>query len=400
MASVKRFPGSPYWYACYKIPTGQRDGKGRIVFKRAQKSTGKEDRDEALQIAIAHEKGGKLAASGQWSDVAARRFITEIAAIAGRGAGQSEGTGAFLNRWLEGRRTTLAPAAFARYAGIVREFIAHLGPGEAAPVGGLDAAQVATFRDAELAKGKSPATVNKALMVIGQAFGEAERQRLVTSNPARGLAVRGGKSAKQHREPFTFEQFRALVVALSSPAGWRIELALRNDWRTFVLLAGYTGGRQQEIAQMEWPQVDLERGVLTLERSKTADTHWLPIHPALGRYLAETPPERRRGPIMPKLASRQRRHISNDFRRMILPRIGIDQDYAKKAKPTKGRTLAAYSIHSLRHSLSTWLGAAGVDEGNRMKLIGHSDEAVNRGYTHTSAVQLAAELAKVPDVTL
>lgn len=44
----------------------------------------------------------------------------------------------------------------------------------------------------------------------------------------------------------------------------------------------------------------------------------------------------------------------------ILPRVGIVQPYAKRTEE-KGvdRTLAAYSLHSLRHSLSMWLNNAG-----------------------------------------
>jgi integrase len=111
------------------------------------------------------------------------------------------------------------------------------------------------------------------------------------------------------------------------------------------------------------------------------------------------PKAERNGPVLPLLAERQRRHISNDFRRLILPRVGIEQPFAIREKRKLGRTLAPYSIHSLRHSLATWLAAAGVEESMRMRLIGHEDEAINRGYTHAGAEQAAAALAKVPGLT-
>ena len=136
-----------------------------------------------------------------------------------------------------------------------------------------------------------------------------------------------------------------------------------------------------------------------MARSKTADTHWLPVHSALRAALEQTPKEARTGFVLPLLAERQRRHISNDFRRLILPRIGIEQPFAVREQQTQGRTLAPYSIHSLRHSLATWLAAAGIEESMRMRLIGHEDAEINRGYTHANAEQVAAAMAKVPGLT-
>ena len=83
-------------------------------------------------------------------------------------------------------------------------------------------------------------------------------------------------------------------------------------------------------------------------------------------------------------------------RRSIPPRVGIVQEFA--TGNGKGRKLAAYSIHSLRHSLATWLAEAGVEESMRMQLIGHEDESVNRGYTHTQLAQAASALGKVPTI--
>jgi integrase len=405
MASVKRFDGSPFWYACFSVPTGKLDERGRPVQKRVQRTTGEADKGKALQIALSFERAGTLAGTGQMDEAAARQFLAEIAAITGATIRSNEPVEAFLTRWMAAQQARLAPAAFARYAGILQSFARHLATGKAAPISSIGAAQVAAWRDAELAAGKSPSTVNKGLMVLAQAMDEAARQRLTEGNPARGLNVKGAKRTRQHRHAFTLDQFRALVASLQPQAeladgrrSW-MDLGTLNDWRTLVMLAGHTGGRQQELAKLEWSQIDLKRGILTLARSKTDDRHWMPLHPSLAAYLAQTPVRSRKGPVMPHLFNRQRRHISNDFRRLILPRIGIVQTTPEREGKTKGRRLAPYSLHSLRHSLSTWLGAAGVDEATRMQLIGHEDKEVNRGYTHTSALQLADALAKVATIT-
>jgi integrase len=103
--------------------------------------------------------------------------------------------------------------------------------------------------------------------------------------------------------------------------------------------------------------------------------------------------------VLPELSRHLRRAISNHFRRAILPRIGLRQDYAPaSAEKGAGRRLAPYSLHSLRHSLSTWLAAAGVEESMRMRLIGHENASVNRGYTHRDHAAAASALAAVPTV--
>ena len=399
MASVKKFPGSAHWYACFKLPTGRLDAHGAPLYRRVQRSTKTEDRARALQIAIGYEQAAIHAATGEWGNDSAKRFLTELAGITGLKLTTREPVNVFLTRWLTTRAASLSQSSALRYDSILTGFLAHLGAGSAAAISDVSTAQVAGFRDKLIADGLHPNTVNKALMVLGQAFADAVTQGLTDRNPARGLNVKGAAKRKQHRRAFTFEQFKALVTSLEptdSTDGREFTAAQLRDWQLFVLLCGYTGGRQQEVAQIRWEQIDLPKGVLTLTRTKNRDTHWLPIHPALRAALERTPKAHRTGFVLPVLAERQRRHISNDFRRLILPRVGIEQPFGERAKGQHGRTLAPYSVHSLRHSLATWLAAAGVEESMRMRLIGHEDEAINRGYTHAGAEQAAAALAKVP----
>jgi len=372
MASVRKKHGSAFWFACYRLPDG----------KRVQRSTGTADKSTAESMAIAFERAARAAEAGKWSRAAAAQLIAELNAFSGVTVPQAESVETFLGRWLKGRSSTLAEASRLRYAGIAADFLAFLGPDKARPLSDVGPDRVAGFRDFQTAAGKAVATVNKSLMVLGQAFAEAVTIGAFTANPARGLNLRGAKRQAQKRRAFTFEQFRELVEACE------------GEWRTLVMLCGYTGGRQQEVAKLKWTQVDLDRGRVTLERTKSGDEHWIPLHPSLRTHLAGI---RRNGAaVMPELSAMQRRAISNNFRRAVLPRIGIKQAYADK--PGAGRQLAAYSLHSLRHSLASWLAAAGVEERVRMALIGHEDRSVNRGYTHGEATETANALAKIPSV--
>ena len=61
--------------------------------------------------------------------------------------------------------------------------------------------------------------------------------------------------------------------------------------------------------------------------------------------------------------------------------------------------LAEYSLHSLRHSLSTWLNQAGVPDATRMALAGHEDEDVSLGYTLMLELETrSAALGKIPSL--
>lgn len=73
MASVKQFPGSANWYACYRLPNG----------KRVQRSTGQTDEAAAKQIAIGYEKAA-MSAAGQRAmcdDASSRATAFNLAAF-------------------------------------------------------------------------------------------------------------------------------------------------------------------------------------------------------------------------------------------------------------------------------------------------------------------------------
>lgn len=382
MASVAKSKKSKHWNACYKIPTGGKDATGAPTFRRVQRSTGTEDRSRALQMAISFERAAVAASEGKWSELAAHRLSAELSAVSGVSVGQVEPLEPFLARWLASRRAALSKATHAMYSARVRVFTEFLGDASKGAIASIDGQTVARWRDAELGAGKSGSTVNLSLTIIGQAFAEAVRTGLLTRNPCAGLTIRGVKKRAQKRSAFTFRQFTDLVKACD------------GEWRTFLLICGYTGARRDEAATVEWSQIDTKRKRITLERGKTNDQHWLPMHPALAAHFRRL--TRVTGPVMPTIAKTDGRVLSKRFRVVVLPKIGLVQAYAKTAG--KGRKLAEYSLHSLRHSLATWLHEAGVSEMNRMRIVGHADKEVSRGYTHTELARLAVEMAKLPSV--
>lgn len=386
MAAVRRFPNSRYWYACYNVPlpSGQ--------LKRVQTSTRQTDRDTALQMAISYEQAARLAAAKRWTEKAAMSFVRKLSVIAGVDMPQVEPAGDYLARWIASQKSALSERSHETYKRAVDGFTAFLGDKAKAPLGEITPSTVAAFRNEETAKGKGPSTVNLVLGVLAKAFDEAVTLGIFERNPARRLNVGGVKRSTQKRSPFTFEQFRLVLGRCREAAKEGSDL----EWETLCYLAAYTAGRRGELVKCEAAGVDLEGKRIALDRTKTNDTHWLPLHPALEKHLRSL--AIKSGPLMPVIASKIPRYISKEFRRVILKPLGLHREYEKRSGPGVGRAISPLTLHSFRHSLSTWLLQAGVDENVRMDLIGHADRDVNRGYTHSSFDQARAALAKVPSV--
>ncbi len=415
MASVTKLTGSVVWEASFRMPTGELN-HGQPVFHTVQRTTGVTDRSRALQIALSYERAAIAVAEKRWSEDAAHQFLAEVAVLAGRlppAACPQSATpllrpsrpiDAFIESWSLVWQRTVAPKSWLNARSVFRDFLAWLGPRQSDAIGNLTAEDVAAFRDTELAHGKSPTTINKELSFLAQAFDEAVAQGLMEKNLARGLRIKRAKRAAQARSAFTFEQFSELVRRTAPNERGTKGATTHPDWQTFLIISGYTGGRQQEVAKLTWERVDFENSRIGLLRTKTGgDVHWVPMHESLHVHLQlradQTPDRAPHDYVMPGFAAIQGRYLSKAFRELILPRVGIRQPYVKRIKGVPhGRKLAQFSIHSLRHSLPTWLTAAGVSDVLRMRIVGHDDEEVSRGYTHTDIEVARRALAAVPSL--
>lgn len=309
----------------------------------------------------------------------------------------------FIDGWLAVRKRVAAPKTLLNIVSVVGDFREWFGDRwQTCQLSGVTSRDIAEFRGYELARGKAPTTVNKEISFFQQLFEEAVAQGLVTRNPVRGLRLKRAKQYAQKRCAFSFRQFQELVRRTHPNERGTHGGHTHPDWQSFIVVCGYTGGRQQEVAQLRWGMVDFSKGTLGLARSKSGgDIHHLPMHPSLREHLSKL--AQKSGPkcdsafVMPGFAGTQGRYLSKAFRELILPRIGIVQPYAPKSQPgAVGRRLAKYSLHSLRHSLATWLNEAGVSDAIRMEIVGHEDEDVSRGYTHTDLETARIQLAKVP----
>jgi len=387
MASIKQRKGSSLWVACYTMPDGS----------RKQVSTHTADEKQAMQIALGYERASGMAKEGRLNAATSKRVLGQIAAVSGCDIGGQVATvRQFLADQIKELKQVHGDRTLERYTYALQHYIDKSGLANE-PIDNVTQANAANWRASLLAEGLSGTTVNHQLGTLRRAFGEALKREMITRNPFDGCNVKGTKKKKQRREAFTFDQFRDLVTALELAD---CPVAHADEWRLLVILAGYTGQRKSDCVQLKGSQVDLRGGVIRFWRSKNNDFHSVAIHPALARNISALVKKRGKLELFPNLSEYPRtgRGSTTDvFRQQVLPLIGIDQPYAE-AKESRGRKIAPFSFHSLRHSLSSWLNAAGVSQVDRMALVGHEDSAVSNSYTHAGLENAQRAIKLIPAI--
>jgi integrase len=136
------------------------------------------------------------------------------------------------------------------------------------------------------------------------------------------------------------------------------------------------------------------------EARKTRAPIILPIVPALADALAELPssddPE---AFIFPEIAALTAGGRSKRFRR-ILYEAGLvgrrtDQKTKGVGKASGRRQVSELSFHSMRHTATTLLKAAGVSDALTRSIVGHESAAVSKNYTHMPVEAMREALEKL-----
>lgn len=382
MASLRRKPRSPFWFACFTLPDG----------RRTQRSTGKTDRREALKQAVEWE----AASVQRYSESQFRRVLSDICQQIHGVPLDSPSVKDYCTRFLAAKELETKPVTVTAYTNAIEGFLASLGDRAAQPIHYITKADVTKWRD-EIAERSSPATATIKLKIIRVLFGSAWRDGVVADNPAAKVSTM--KSVESVRRPFTVREVQRLL-ALASP-----------EWRGLILAGFYTGQRLRDIAMLCWNNVDTKAWQLTFSTSKTGRNQGIPIAPPLRAYLTELEAgDDPRAPLFPNAhriatGNQATAQLSRQFADLL-------SDAGLVAKQTKDerlhestgkgrkttRTRNALSFHSLRHTMTSLLKATGSGESVAMDLVGHDSKAVSRHYTHVSDADKRRAVARLPDI--
>jgi integrase len=352
------------------------------------RSTKQADRTKAMSVAIQYEKAAKLADAQVFTEGQARDVLNDILKLTAPSEElRTPRIGAFLIEWLETKEAAKSTSTGVRYRQIVEEFIEHLGERAARPLSSLTASDIQSFLTKRQRKGCSPTTVNLDGKILRTALNSARRQGLISHNPAEAVELPAIKTVQ--RATFSAGE---VSILLSTADG---------EWKNLIMLGYFTGARLGDCVRMRWNAVDFTAGTLTFTPEKTKNRGGntevvLPLHPELAAHLekiavADTA-EKFISPHMAELTPGGRHGLSEGFKRIVV-KAGLD---LQTVQGYGSRSISKRTFHALRHSFTSALANANVPPELRMKLTGHTSEAVHRGYSHHELAVLRKAMLKLP----
>ena len=135
---------------------------------------------------------------------------------------------------------------------------------------------------------------------------------------------------------------------------------------TIVVLALATGGRQQELLTLCWPDVDLKRGAVTFHHTKNGERRALPL---TGHALA----------LMRQHA--QVRHLDTA---LVFPSTSTKRRRIRDAweYAIERANIADFRFHDLRHTFASYLAMNGASLLEIAEALGHKSLAMVKRYAH------------------
>jgi integrase len=255
-------------------------------------------------------------------------------------------------------------------------------------------------------------TRNKHVDTLARVLCVLSDQAKITSNPFAGR--RRGQGTNTRNE-LTTEQLRKLIQGTT------------GELRLLLALGTYTGLRRGDCCTLLWDEVDLKRGRIVRVPGKTArhdgKAVTVPIFADLAAMLAKAKKTAAADYVLPQMADlyqNRRDTLTANLQRHFL-NCGIDVhrkgtgkqiERNKKGVPerhkksgnvitrdTGKRAVVAIGFHSLRHSFVSLCREANAPLAVVESIVGHSNPAMTRHYTHTSEAEAMKAVAALPSIT-
>jgi integrase len=378
MAHLIKRPDSELWWGSF---TGA-DGR------RIRRSTGTSDKAAANAILVGWEKAAREGRKKVLTESRVRRTMNDILEQFTGAALSCPSVAEYFQGWIESKKEEKAQKTVLKYIQTANHFLSALGAKTQLPMEAIGAADIRIWREALLKEGRSGTTVNDSVKVISSVFEQARRLGRIPLNPCHELgAVRD--EGKGERDTFTSDQLKALLRAASG-----------SDWEGAVLAGFYTGLRLRDVAELTWEAVDSvdpNRWFLRVIASKNRKGVAVPLHPEFRGWLEQRPQGVGKAALFPSLVGRYtggKSGLSGQFKK-LMQNAGVIGRILRKGEGA-GRTTSSLSFHSLRHSFTSAMTAAGVPEEVRMLLTGHSTRTAHRVYTHHEERQVWEAVSTLP----
>lgn len=289
----------------------------------------------------------------------------------------------WMDEWMETYCSArLKPLSYSRYEGIIANHIKPaLGSLELQALKGPD---VQRLYNALSKRGLSGTTIQTVSAVLRRACLVAMQQGIIRANPC-DLASRP-KTKRADIHPLTDAEIPRFLEAID-----------RSPMRNAYALSLFAGLRECECLGLSWPQVDLERGKITISQQ-------LQYRPHVGYVIATTKRDKTRIITLPAIAVD---YLRAEKIQQLENRIKAGQSWSNphdlvftdsagehwsvSTYYTRYKRIAAAigrpdgHPHDLRHTAATVALASGADIKTVQDMLGHSSARITLDvYAHTS----------------
>jgi len=295
----------------------------------------------------------------------------------------------YLKRWLDTRRSNLAPSTYRRYGDLLRhQVLPHIGTIPLSKLRPLHVQQLyARLQEIGRADGKggiSPRTLLHVHRLLSEALGQAVRWQIIPRNVCQ--AVEAPQARRAEMRTLSLEETRGLLEAAKA------EDTAHGD---AVILALHTGLRLGELLGLRWDDLDLELGRMTVRRT----LQYLP-----GEGIAYREPKTGRSRRTIPLGATALEALRRVRRRQLEERLALGPGYCDSGvvfADALGRPLPPYRVsqrfpalvkrlglaplrfHDLRHTHASLLLARGVHPKIVSERLGHASIAITLDtYSH------------------
>jgi integrase len=219
------------------------------------------------------------------------------------------------------------------------------------------------------------ATLNREMATAQSCLSYARRMKIIPHSPLAGL--QDEKVTNDRGFAITREQFLALVKYS------------RPMLRSFLVLLYETGMRRDELRCLEWHEVDLDLGMITLpaHRTKANKEREIPLTTAARLTLDMLPADG----VNPYVFASPFRP-TGPINRATLGDWFVDAREAANVTGPKGQPIW---LHTLRHTWATDNATAGLDIETLMSIGGWSDHKVASKYMNIARRHRQAGLVKM-----
>ena len=376
MASIRRHPRSPYWFACITLPSG----------RQTQRSTKLTDARKALEFAKRVEAAGR----GKLVEKRARKIIAEIYQMVNGESLQGSTAREFFAKWVANKQRETAESTARSYRDDINKFIGALGKKAEQDINDIMRADVVSFRDS-LANRLSATSANHAVKIVRMALREALIAELVDRNVAEGVRRVKHRGEINARRAFTLPELKKIFRKAST-----------DEWKAMIAFGLYTGARLSDIKNLTWQNLDLESNELAFVTRKTKRSMRIPLAKPLQRYIATLPAgDDPKQPLFPQaFAIKRVGTLSNQFSD-ILADAGLAE--ARRHQRTGNgrsarRRFNEIGFHALRHTATSLMKNAGISPAIVQDIIGHDSPAISQHYTHIEQSAKRKALDAMPDL--